>query len=350
MKKCPICQRTFDDDKRFCQSDGTPLVEADGASSNPYATVVANKDEIASAIPPDESSRAISPPKDDDFLEIPDSGDSMKTTVVSDAEMKELAIERDSSGKSSSPFGNESFAQKSPSKEDDFPSPIPTPPKFNEPDLDPPTFGDSPFSPPDSPKSAAGEEDFLLPKTGGSSSSPIPSPFGEKMPPSYQTPSSSPFKEPEPPKNEPLSPFNEPSSPFGQTPFGAAEPKNQPVKQAEWTPPPSPKSSFGEPGIGANPPAASASPSAAGQSKTLAIISLVLGALGFICCGNILCGIPAIIVGFIARKKESENPQSYAGSTLAMIGMVLGALSVVTFIFLIILQIFFGGLNRLVGG
>src|SRR5687768_9436888 len=132
MKKCPICQRTFDDDKRFCQSDGTPLVEA-GASSDPYATVVASRDKIASAIPPEEPSSAGSPPKDDDFLEIPDASDSMKTSVVTEAEMREMAIESDLSGKSAPPFGSES-------KESDFSSQIPTPPKFNEPDLNPPKF------------------------------------------------------------------------------------------------------------------------------------------------------------------------------------------------------------------
>ncbi len=327
MKKCPTCQRTFDDDKRFCQSDGTPLVEAD-ESSNPYATIVASRDEIASSIPPEDVSSASSAPKDDDFLEIPNEEDSMKTSVVTEAEMREMAIGSDLPGKSASPFESESK-----SKESDFSSPFPPPPKFNEPDLNPPSFGEPKFSPPESPKPAPGAEDFSSPKTGAPPSSPIPSPFGEKMPPSYQTPSSSPFKEPEPPRNEPSSPFNEPSSPFGQTPFGGAEPKAPPVK-AEWTPPESPKSSFGEPSAVQNPPSSSA---AAGQNKTLAIVSLVLGALGFVCCGNIVCGIPAIIVGFLARNKAIQNPREFGGGSFAMAGIILGVLSIITFIGLIIL-------------
>lgn len=328
MKKCPTCQRTFDDDKRFCQSDGTPLVEAD-ASSNPYATIVASRDEIASSIPPEQSSSPVSP-KDDDVLEIPETGDSMKTSVVTEAEMREMAIESDLSGKSAPPFGSESQQ-----KESDFSTQIPTPPKFNEPNLNPPSFGESPFPPKESPPSFSDTDDFSPPRTDSPYSSPIPSPFGEKMPPSYQTPSSSPFQEPEQPKNDSFSPLNEPSSPFDQSPFGGAEPKSPPVK-AEWTPPESPGSSFGEPAIGQNPPS-SPSPAAAGQNKTLAIVSLILGLLGFLCCGNIVCGIPAIIVGFLARKKEAENPNAYGGGTLAMIGMILGVLSVITSFILIVL-------------
>src|SRR5688572_13294933 len=285
MKKCPTCQRTFDDDKRFCQSDGTPLVEAD-ASSNPYATVVASLDEIASSIPPEETSSASSPPKDDDFLEIPDTSDSMKTSVVTEAEMREMAIESDLSGKSAPPFGSES-------KESDFSSQIPTPPKFNEPDLNPPKFGDSPYPPSDSPKSASriDDFDFSTPKTESHSSSPIPSPFGEKMPPSYQTPSNSPFKDPEPPKSEPSSPFSEPSSPFGQTPFDDAEPRTP--AQPERAPPHSPQNSFGEPAIGQNPPSSSAPPASAVQNKTLSTVSRVLGVLSIPCCGFIIFGIAA---------------------------------------------------------
>lgn len=366
MKKCPTCQKTFDDNMRFCQTDGTPLIEA-AEPSDPYATMVASKDEIASAIPPKESSSASPPPKDDDFLEIPGADDPMKTSVVTEAEMRELAIENDLSGKSSQPFGEDFSSLGEPkSKESDFSSPMP--PKFDEPNLNPPAFGDSPFSMPDSPKPSASSEASSPPKGDspyfGSQSppdelstkadnnpfnSPIPSPFGEKMPPSYQTPLNSPFKDPEPLKNEPFSPFNEPSSPFGQSPFGDDEPKNQPLQQTEWAPASSPASSFGEPAAIQTLPSSSAPPAVEGQSKTLAIVSLVLGILGFICCGNVLFGIPAIIVGFIARKKESENPNAYAGSTLAMVGMVLGVLSVITFIVLIILQIFFGALGAILG-
>lgn len=321
MKKCPTCQRTFDDDKRFCQSDGTPLVEAD-ESSNPYATIVASRDEIASSIPPEESSSAGAPPKDDDFLEIPGEEDSMKTSVVTEAEMREMNIGTDSSGKSAPPSDSESG-----SRESDFSSPVPTPPKFNEPDLNPPSFGEPKFSPPESPKSSSGAEDFSSPKTDPPPNSPIPSPFGEKMPPSYQTPSSSPFKDPEPPKNEPLSPFNDPSSPFGQTPFGEEE-KSAPVK-AEWTPSESPKSDFGSASAAPNPPSAHAKPAAEGQNKTLAIVSLVLGVLSIPCCSIFIVGLAAVAVGFIAKSKADKNPNEYGGRTLALVGIGIGAFTTI---------------------
>lgn len=328
---------------RFCQTDGTSLV-AEAGSLDPYATMVGSRDDFASAIPSEESSSIGMLPKEDDFLEIPDDDDPMKTSVVTEAEMRELAIEKDLSEKyASSPFGTDSSSVSgSESEKSDFSSLPPSPPKFNEPDLNPPIFGDSPFSPgsgESSPKETAGNNPY---------GSAIPSPFDEKMPPSYQTPSNSPFKDPEPPKNESFNPFNVPSNPYGQTPFGDAEPINPPVNQMEWTPPASPAGNFGESAIGQNPPPAAAS-AVEGQNKTLAIVSLVLGVLGFICCGNILCGIPAIIVGFIARNKEAENPNAYGGSGLAMAGMILGVLSVITFIILIILQFFFGILGAMLG-
>lgn len=344
MKKCPTCKKTFDDNMRFCQTDGTPLIEA-AEPSDPYATMVASKDEIASAIPPQESSTAISPPKDDDFLEIPEADDPMKTSVVSEAEMRELAFENDLSGKSS-PFG-EDFSSPSElkSKESDFSSQMPMPPKFDEPNLNPPAFGDSPFSMPDSPKPSTGSEGSSPPKSDspyfGSQSppdesstkaadnpfnSPIPSPFGEKMPPSYQTPLNSPFKDPEPPKNEPFSPFNEPSSPFGQSPFGDAEPKNQPLQQTEWTPASSPAGSFGEPAA-MQTPSSSAPPAAGGQNKTLAIVSLVLGVLSIPCCGFIIIGIAAAITGFMAKSKADNNPNEYGGRSLALAGIIIGVIT-----------------------
>ena len=49
MKRCPTCQKTFDDAMRFCQTDGTPLVE-DVTPADPYKTMVASKEDIAAAL------------------------------------------------------------------------------------------------------------------------------------------------------------------------------------------------------------------------------------------------------------------------------------------------------------
>ena len=54
MKKCPNCQKTFDDNMKFCQTDGTALVVvADNKpKEDPYATMVANVKDLE--IPPVE--------------------------------------------------------------------------------------------------------------------------------------------------------------------------------------------------------------------------------------------------------------------------------------------------------
>src|ERR1041384_5584362 len=60
MKRCPSCNNTFDDNLRFCQNDGTPLLDE---PVDPFQTMVAGKPE-------------------DDPLQIPDY-DPNKTAVFS---------------------------------------------------------------------------------------------------------------------------------------------------------------------------------------------------------------------------------------------------------------------------
>ena len=78
MKKCPTCEKTFDDALKFCQTDGTPLVEiTENTIDDPYKTIVAGKDEISSSIPPPDMFKTMvaSPPfkpDDDEVLEIPE--------------------------------------------------------------------------------------------------------------------------------------------------------------------------------------------------------------------------------------------------------------------------------------
>src|SRR6476646_7806802 len=71
MKKCPTCGKTFDDNMRFCQVDGTPLVDDASAATpepppaeepafDPFATIVGVP---KSAIPPSTPPEApIEPP------------------------------------------------------------------------------------------------------------------------------------------------------------------------------------------------------------------------------------------------------------------------------------------------
>jgi hypothetical protein len=222
MKRCPTCQKEFADSMRFCQTDGTPLVDEPAAASpdDPFKTVVGQP-------PADDPYKTIvgggsagEQSRDNDILQLPDEPvDPMKTMVVSPEDWKK-------DEPSSEPL-------------------MPEPPKFNEPDLNPPVFGD--LSP--QPKSSAGD---ILGSSGSSSSSAPPpfeplsepkasdSPFGqppsgspfqspfEQQKSSFEPPPSpfeapappSPFAAPPPPSyKEPESPFGSQQRPFDQSPF-----------------------------------------------------------------------------------------------------------------------------------
>jgi hypothetical protein len=145
MKTCPTCHNTFDDNLRFCQNDGTPLL--DDAPVDPFQTMVAGK------------------PAEDEPLQIPDF-DPMKTVVASAEEQTEVL-----STPPAPSFGDlgslpspppESFSPPPPPSESSMPPPIgqpesqpipppPSTPSFAEPEQiyqPPPSPFDSPFSPP----------------------------------------------------------------------------------------------------------------------------------------------------------------------------------------------------------
>ena len=104
MKKCPSCEKTFEDSMRFCQVDGTPLVD-DAPAFDPYATIVGGpiafepapeyvpepvEPVVETAAPDPEihytvGSIPIAEP--DDVLDLP-STDPLKTMYVSEAEMQ----------------------------------------------------------------------------------------------------------------------------------------------------------------------------------------------------------------------------------------------------------------------
>lgn len=349
MKKCPTCGKTFEDNLKFCQTDGTALVD-DAPPPDPYQTVVVRPEDIGAPIPIEPITPSTKAENIDDVLEIPeDDGveendllktmvstgspfgeddDLMKTAVVSEAERNEIFGEKpETNVPPPSPFDGSSAESSASAPPTDIP-------KFNEPDLSPPNFGDSgspslskeeKMPPPISPPSSPPPPTFEPPKTPSvPPNTPIPSPFDASMPPGYQTPSTPPFKEPE-------AKSGDSSTPFGNSPL------NKPVLEKQQMQPQSDFSPNASPSMGQNPPSSSAPPAAEGQNKTLAIVSLVLGILGFLCCGNMLFGIPAIIIGFMARSKEAENPNAYGGGTLALVGMILGGVSIVLGIIMIIL-------------
>lgn len=342
MKRCPTCEKTFDDVMRFCQADGTPLIDA-AEPVDPYKTMVARPGEIAAAIPKssfDSSmNESTAPPKtdQDEVLQLPKE-DSKKTTFASEDEIR-----------------REMASQPADEQVIEIP-PLAEAPKFKEPSMSPPNFGDlgsappSPFStPPDTPAPpplnlGSGRDDAAFQKT----SPPIPSPFNEpkpveQTPPPFEPPkpidkAPSPFDAPKPASQEPPPPpsFQEPQPVFQQS---AGSPFDQPFTpspaQDEWNPPLVPDASW------QNAPAAqdqSFGPpvtAAKGPNQTTALISLILGVLGIVFCSG-LTGPIAIVMGMMARKKASRNPAEYGGAGLALGGIITGLIGTLELILVVL--------------
>lgn len=165
MKKCPTCEKTFDDSMKFCQVDGSLLVD-DAPAFDPYATMVGQPRDVAApeeppkppAFEPEaEEPAPIAPP--DNILDLPEA-DPLKTMYVSESELKEAM------------GGTDSPAE----------SPVPEPPVFAVPDVAPPP---SPFSaPPPAPEEPVAAPPFeeAPPAMAPSSFEPA-SPVAEWTPP-----------------------------------------------------------------------------------------------------------------------------------------------------------------------
>lgn len=318
MKKCPTCEKTFDDSMKFCQVDGTPLVDEEPAF-DPYATMVSTP--AASLIPDEAKSEADSGPEHltvgsvpiappDDVLDLPEA-DPLKTMYASTAEMKEILGDGDAQGNEIvdvPPIGDA--------------LPEPEPPSFSEPELPAPTFGAS--SPPPSPFSAP-ESNFAEP-------APAPPVFEEPKPVLFEE---------------------------AETVMGDQFEKSFKTEAAgEWSPPPAPVANWQEQPIGSNtpfqPPVASSGPSSA-----LAIVSLILGIFGllfliptliFTLCGilSFLLGLAAAIVGFLARSRANSSPDQYGGKGLATGGIILGVIDIIApFALVALMFLFWGGMAAL---
>lgn len=307
MKKCPTCEKTFDDNLRFCQSDGTPLVEAE-PPIDPYKTMVAKPEDIAAAlsadVPKEEVKEAVE--ESEAVLEIPEAAvDPKKTMYASEAEIREAMS--DTGSADDQVMDIPPYAEPTP----------PEPPKFSEPKVTPPSFGDlGTSSPPPSPFSADPNPGEMT-----VSGMPIPSPFD------VSSPDLGTFK-----PNEPISPL---------TPIASADPEPaasaSPIAAAEWKPP-----AINDPGPQVenmqNPQFSQGGPPpAAGPNQTLAIVSLVVGILSLLCCTAFIPGIVAIVLGFMARGKANSDPMNYGGAGLALGGIICGALSLLGGLIVIVL-------------
>lgn len=393
MKKCPNCQKTFDDNMKFCQVDGTPLVVVaeNPPKEDPYATMVANKSDLQ--IPPEEPEletneepdEAADPyaamvagsadsSKEEDILEIPDDDDDdeidpMKTMVVGRNTSDNIRVNIPEEESKETPSSPPPVSEPPTEPEEEIASEAetvlsPEIPKFNEPDIAPPNMAES--TPQTETKDATPKQEEPKPTPGSPfkvekpisdakpksklpddpKPTPIPSPFDNSMPPGFAPPSSPPFEPPkEALKPEPLNSTSaEEETP--QSPFADPE---EPVIESNtegWSPPSAPVASAGNQGIEQQNFSADVPASTEGKNQTFAIVSLVSGILSMLCCVSIITGPLGVIMGFMARSKASESPNEYGGETLALIGMITGVLGTLLFIIVFILYFlgFAGGL------
>lgn len=282
---------------RFCQVDGTPLV--DDVPFDPYATIVGTSANIA---PPAEevaaestaSQSAISVPEE--VLDSPNS-DPLKTMYVSDSEMEQV-------------LGSVGDAPVEEIKADEIEAEAPDLEVPPMPEPPPPSFSD--MAPPPSPFSQVSDPNDV----------PVPAP---PM-----------FLEPESAQQEADTVI---------PPEVAAAVAPPPAPMQEWTPPPSPEAGWQNQDVGANAPLQS--PPVSGQNKTLPIVSLILGIVSLCCYVSPLTGIAALITGFLGMKNANSDPIQYGGKGLAIAGMVLGALFFLIGMAYWIFIFFFGGMAML---
>jgi len=95
-------------------------------------------------------------------------------------------------------------------------------------------------------------------------------------------------------------------SPYGQAPSYGPAPSYQPQGP-------------GHPGDYAGPP----------KTSPLAIVSLVLGVVGFVFCTWFVLSLGAVVTGFIARRQINASQGTLKGAGMAMSGLVLGVVSIV---------------------
>lgn len=396
MKKCPTCSKEFPDSMRFCQTDGTPLLEIveSAPPEDPYKTTVGKPEDFASLIPAEDPFKTVvgNVPKSDDsgdLLQLPEEHDPLKTSFIPEAQLrKELNLDEPKQEEKQDIFpplpSPEDFVEAEPPKQYETPVfNVPEPPKFNEPSVTPPpfdwanssaneektdaveekipTFDTTPppiepdysepptlisepfkFDAPTPPKEEPPPLETPKFETSNESpfnspfNAPIPSPFDDAKPSKYEAPSTPlpSFKEPEPVVEEPA------NNPFAPTPFGQAnDPLNQPVKQNDWTAPPAPDANWQNQAIGQNTPFQPPPTGVAGENKTLAIVSLVLGVLSCLCCFSVITGPAAIVTGFLAKGKADNEPAIYGGRGMALAGLITGVIGTLLGIALVVLQL-----------
>lgn len=284
MRRCPVCQRTYDDNMKFCQTDGTMLIEDNSASEDgdPFKTVLAE-------------------PKADKAHE--SDFDPMKTMLATPPQV-DLPPP--------SPFGEPELKSSGGASHN--------PPALNN-DLGAPQFNNAPL-PSEQYSGGFGQtssEPFNQPQSGGFDNAP-------------RTPT---FQEPEQPQ------FGAQPN-FGQQPFGQPNEWTPPsVPQTGWD-----NQGLGQ-NTPFNPSPSNASANS-GLPKILGIVSLVLGIISFpamcLCYANFVTAPIGIITGGISYFMSRNDPQ--AGSS-KWFGVGGAAASLLSLVLVIVLLIIWGGMRAI---
>lgn len=94
-----------------------------------------------------------------------------------------------------------------------------------------------------------------------------------------------------------------------------------------YTPPPPPPPGAAAPGGGY---------AAAPKSNQKAVWALVLGILSVLCC-SVVSGIPALVLGNMAKKEINQSGGAQTGAGMAKAGVILGIISIVLLILYLVL-------------
>ena len=284
--------------------------------------MVARPEDISAAIPPLSENKPIEEPsRDEDVLQLPNQNDPLKTMFASEEEIRR---EMDS-GRTEEDQVIEIPPLTGTSAESPSATPFTPPSPFGTNEPPPSPFGTTepsrslPDSPPPSPMNM-----------GNMTTYPIPSPFGEEQ-----------SGEPEPAIEHAAAPpsFRDPEPQYTQS----ANPFDQPLATStpQWTPPPVPEATFPERGGSGLTPPPGRPTGATVQNQTLAIVSLVLGIISILICQ--ITGPVAVVLGFMARGKAKKNPVEYAGSGLALGGIITGLIGTLFLVLMVLYLIFVFG-------
>jgi predicted acyltransferase len=82
------------------------------------------------------------------------------------------------------------------------------------------------------------------------------------------------------------------------------------------------------------------------KNSPLAIVSLVTGILGLLCC-PFIPSLVAIITGVLAKKEIKQKPEQLTGDGMATGGIVLGVVGLIVMVIGVILQLTMGLINSL---